>query len=384
MTQVKLWQIVSQTANAIIFSDADGNLKSLPAGTAKQVLIAGPDGAPVWADNEALAAALQAKTDAASAIATAKAYTEAQIAALVDNAPIALDTLNELAVKLNGEDSAINALLLQVDGKADKTEVTAHIAQAKQDAIQSAQGYTDNAIGNVQSNMDSLVAGIRGDLQSYADQTASFKAENAKVEAIGTAAGYTDQAVSALAASASDDAAAKADGAKSAAVSEANTYTDGAINSLANSLSGEAQGLADAAKDAAISAAAGDAASKVAGLQDSIPAMFWTEGTSTACFVGNADNLDKGQALGAGLVVSQNLTEVTGAGVVANDPTLNPKLLFVNGVAMSEEWSANRIGNNQLAIRFSQKLADHVFDGTKNSVMLLAEYRSYNAISRIS
>ena len=184
MTQVKLWQIVSQTPNAIIFSDADGNLKSLPASTSNQVLISGPDGAPMWAENTALIAALQAQTDAGSALAAAKAYTEAQIAALVDNAPIALNTLNELAVKLNGEDSAINALLLQVDGKAEKTEVATLVAQTKQDAIADSKSYTDSTFGTIVSGIAAQFGQAKSDAISAAATDASFKSTNAQTNAI--------------------------------------------------------------------------------------------------------------------------------------------------------------------------------------------------------
>ncbi len=255
------------------------------------------------------------------------------------------------------------------------------VAQAKQDAIQTGQGYVDTAIGNVQSNMDALASGIRGDMSAYADQTATAHAQNAKTEAIGAANSYTDEAVSQLTTTASNDATAKADSAKTAAVHEANTYTDDAITNLTNSLSGAAQGLSDNAQTAAIAAAADDASSRIANLRDSIPNIFWTEGTSTACFVGNSDNLNKKNATDTGIVISETLTEVTGAAVTASDPSLRAKLLFINGVAMSDEWTATRLGNNQLAVRFSPKLADLVFDGTRNSVMVLAEYKSYNAIS---
>ncbi len=39
MTQVKLWQIVSQTINGIVFSDSFGNLVTLPQGAPGQVLV---------------------------------------------------------------------------------------------------------------------------------------------------------------------------------------------------------------------------------------------------------------------------------------------------------------------------------------------------------
>ncbi len=377
MTQVKLWQIVSQTPNAIIFSDADGNLKSLPAGTANQVLVVGADGAPAWAENIALVAALEAKTDAASALNAAKAYTEAQIAALVDNAPIALNTLNELAVKLNGEDSAINALLLQVDGKAEKTEVATQVAQAKQDAILDSKNYTDSVINGIVPDISSQMATMRGDILNIASQDASFKAQNAENNAVTRASDFTTQSVNDALQTASSDATAKSDAAKTSAVSEAKAYTDGEVANALNVAAADAQ----AKMDGAMSAASDDATAKVDALRSSIPGIFWTEGTSTACFVANADNLSMEQATGDGLIVTQSFTEVTGASVVANDPSLNAKLLFVNGVAQSEEWNAFKIGNGQLVIRFSPKLAQHVFDGSKNALMLLVEYKSYNAIS---
>lgn len=380
MTQVKLWQIVSQTANAIIFSDADGNLKTLPTGSNGQVLISGPDGAPMWAENAALLAALQAQTDAGSALAAAKAYTEAQIAALVDNAPVALNTLNELAVKLNGEDSAINALLLQVDGKAEKTEVATQIAQAKQDAIQTAQENTTVAVANALNTVDSQIAATRSEILTSSMQFSESRANSARDEAILVANDFTTQAVAQAKTEASDDATAKADVAQTAAITAANAYTDGEVANALNIASADAQGKVNDA----ISAASDDATHKVDSLRDAIPGMFWTEGTSTACFVANAQNLNMEQATGAGLIVSQDFAEVTGAAVIPNDPFLKAKLLFVNGVAMAEDWTASTIGNNQLVVKLGQPLAQHVFDGSKNALMLLVEYKSYNAISRIS
>lgn len=380
MTQVKLWQIVSQTANAIIFSDADGNLKTLAAGSADKVLVSGPDGLPMWADNTALVAALQAQTDAGSALAAAKAYTEAQIAALVDNAPVALNTLNELAVKLNGEDSAINALLLQVDGKAEKTEVATQIAQAKQDAIQSAYDNTTTAVANAMNGIEPQLNSLRGDMISYADQTASFKAESAKMEAITYANDFTTQSVSEAVQNAAADATTKADAAQTAAINQAKAYTDSEVANALNIASNDAQSKVDDA----ITAASDDATHKVDSLRDSIPGSFWVEGTSIACFVANAQNLNMEQATGVGLIVTQDFSEVTGAAVIPNDPFLKAKLLFVNGIAMAEDWTASTVGNNQLVIKLGQPLAQHVFDGTKNALMLLVEYKSYNPISRIS
>lgn len=383
MTQVKLWQIVSQTANAIIFSDADGNLKTLPAGTSGQVLVAGLDGSPTWADNTALATALSAKTDATNAVATAKAYADAQIAALVDNAPVALNTLNELAVKLNGEDSAINALLLQVDGKAEKTEVVTQVAQAKQDAIQTAQGYTDAAIGNVQNNMNALEAGIRVDMINYATQTAIFHADNAKAEAIGAANTYTDQAISQLSNAASSDATAKADGAKTAAVTEANAYTDSAIS---NALASTGQTQADAAKDAAIAVsnqkiaqakaeAEADAKNYTDTKIDNLPGRLLARTTATACFVASSNAVGDPRA---GVPLS-SFTEVTGANLIPGS-MVTPKLVFVNGLAMANDWTSENGTIADTKLKFTGRLLDHAFDGTDNAIMVLCEYTNTSTI----
>lgn len=379
MTQVKLWQIVSQTANAIIFADADGNLKSLAAGGGQKILVSDPDGAPMWVDNSALTTALQAQTDAATALATAKAYTEAQIAALVDNAPIALNTLNELAQKLNGEDSAINALLLQVDGKAEKTAVDTLVAQSKQDTLLDAKAYTDDTVNAVANSINGQVNAAKSDILTQAAADATFKAATAKSEAIQEARSYTEQVAATVAANAGQDAATKADSARTGAVNDSRAYTDSRVSDVVANAATDAQGRADTAQNAA----AADASGKVDGLRDAIPGTFWAEGTSTACFLASSTHLDKDRATVDGLVVTEAFTEVTGAQVVSNDSTLNAKLLFINGVAISDEWVANKIGNGQLTIRMTGKLAEHVFDGTENAVMLLAEYKSYNAISRI-
>jgi len=327
MTQVKLWQIVSQTANAIIFSDADGNLQTLPAAGAGQVLIAGPDGAPVWADNEALQTALQAQTDAANAIATANAYTQAQIAALVGGAPLALDTLNELAQKLTSEESALNALIAQMETKASKTEVSAQIAQAKDEAATAATNFTNAAVSASAANLAAHILQVRNEVIVIAGNDATEKADNAQSQAVLTA----------------------------------NEYTDHRLANAGNALTA-------------------DADAKVNALRDSIPASFVVEGTSTACYVSTSSSLDATEAV-EGMVVTERFSEVTGAAIAANDTSLKAKLVFVNGVAMADDWAVPFSADGKLRIQFTQRLADHVFDGTENSVMVLVEHKSINAIT---
>ncbi|MBS1629535.1 MAG: hypothetical protein JST27_05710 [Bacteroidetes bacterium] len=379
MTQVKLWQIVSQTANAIIFSDADGNLKTLPAGTTGQVLVAALDGSPMWADNTALATALSAKTDATNAIATAKAYADAQIAALIDNAPVALNTLNELAVKLNGEDSAINALLLQVDGKAEKTEVVTAVAQAKQDAIQTAQENTNVAVGNALNEVDSRIAIARGDLQTYADQTAAFKSDNAKQDAVTSANSYTDQAIAGLAQGVALDADNRADTIKSEAVLQANTYTDSVFANAATTT----EGLIETARMDAIHQASTETGSRISTLMQNIPGTYHVETTSVASYVSDSTLMDMQEITGPGVNVKARFSEITGANIGTVDDTLSPKMLLVNGVAQHDEWSTEAAPGGALILKMTPKLAAHVFDGTKNYVMLLAEYKKYSSLSFI-
>lgn len=379
MTQVKLWQIVSQTVNGIVFADKDGNVVTLPQGTQGQVLVINAQGEPQWVDNTALTTALSAKTDAANAINTAKAYADAQIAALVDNAPVALNTLNELAVKLNGEDSAINALLLQVDGKAEKTEVVTAVAQAKQDAIQTAQENTNVAVGNALNDVDTRIAIARGDLMSYADQTAAFKSDNARQDAVTTANSYTDQAIAGLTDAVRLDADNRADTIKSEAITEANTYTDSVFNSAAATT----EGLINAAKDEAIQAAATETAQRMNAVISIIPGTFQVLTTSVASYVSDSTLMDLQEITGPGVNVKARFSEITGAVPGTVDDMLFPKMLLVNGVAQHDEWSTQTAPGGELLLKMTPKLANHVFDGTKNYVMLLAEYKTYSGLSLI-
>ncbi|MEO6833643.1 MAG: hypothetical protein ABI169_15660, partial [Chitinophagaceae bacterium] len=288
MTQIKLWQIVSQTPNAIVFSDGSGNLKSLPTGKANQVLVIGADGMPIWADNNALIAALEAKNDALDALATAKAFTEAQIAALVDNAPIALNTLNELALKLNGEDSAINALLLQVDNKAEKTELATQIAQVRQDAVATAKDYTDTAVGTALGSVPTQIAQAKSEAITTAAGDATFKSESAKTAAIAASADFTTQAVAQGLDVAASDATSKVNAGLVVAAHDASAYTDAAITALRQTASADAAQKASDAKSEAISEANSYTDSGLSALTNR---LFVTT-TATACFVRSSNGVD--------------------------------------------------------------------------------------------
>ncbi|MNP89191.1 hypothetical protein D3C85_15950 [compost metagenome] len=88
-----------------------------------------------------------------------KAATDAAIAGLVDGAPTALDTLNELALALASEGDAVAALTVVVDTKLNQAQVQAEIAAAlvpvdaridtEKAALQvSIQGVQDSATAN--------------------------------------------------------------------------------------------------------------------------------------------------------------------------------------------------------------------------------------------
>ncbi len=327
MTQVKLWQIVSQTPNGIVFADTDGTLKSLQAAAANQVLVAGPDGTPMWADNTALTTALDAKADVNAALATAKAYTEAQITALVNNAPIALDTLNELAQKLAGDETALNALIAQMEGKASKVEVAAQVAQAKQEALDAGNAYTDTAVSTAAGNLATSILQAREEAINIASADATQKASQAQSEAI----------------------------------AEARAYTDNRLTNVSNELTVETD-------------------SKLAALRDAVPTDFRVAGTSTACFLASAASLDAREATQDGVRVMEHFSEVTNANVTSDDESLTAKLLFVNGVAAGEDWTTTRDAEGRLHLVLSGRLAQHVFADTDNHLMLLAEYQNHFAI----
>ena len=86
----------------------------------------------------------------------------AAIAAITDGAPTALDTLHELATALQNEETALNALILTVDGKVAKADVATHA-----DAI--AAGFESNGTVASQANIEyilSLFTSVNAEIQS--------------------------------------------------------------------------------------------------------------------------------------------------------------------------------------------------------------------------
>jgi hypothetical protein len=175
---------------------------------------------------DALGAADQALSDA-------NAYTDGEIAALVDSAPALLDTLNELAAAIADNPNYATDVANLVATKADTTYVDSEIS----DLNTAAQGYATTAENNAKSYADSLASnydaagaattaynnavsytdGEISSLDGAAQQYASTAEQNAKNYADGLAVNY--------------DAAGAADAAETAS----NIYTDNAINGLTTS-----------------------------------------------------------------------------------------------------------------------------------------------------
>ena len=105
--------------------------------------------------------------DAAS-VATAEAYADAAVAALIDSAPGALDTLNELAAALGDDPNAVATL---------NTAITARLTQAQGDAryrlLTTAIGTADLAAGSV------TAAKVASDVATQAELDALTKAASA-------------------------------------------------------------------------------------------------------------------------------------------------------------------------------------------------------------
>jgi hypothetical protein len=177
----------------------------------------------------------QAELDA---VATANAYTDAEVSALVDSAPELLDTLNELAAAIADNPNYATDAAAAVAGRVAKSgdtmtgdltlpgapTLTLHAAtkgyvdQAETDAVASANSYTDGR-----------ETAITTAYQNYAN--------TAESDAVTTANAYTDGEIT--------TALSTAQGYANTAEADANSYTDGEITDALVT----AQGYASTAQD---------------------------------------------------------------------------------------------------------------------------------------
>jgi hypothetical protein len=146
-TKIKLWQLQGADSGRLLITDNEGKLAYLQPDLDKSnpVLSIDDNGIPYWANNLALSKALEALSQIDTTLHTANSYTDQRITDLVAGAPVALDTLKELADKLGEDGEALAALIVQLDGKANKNEVykKADVNLLVADRYQTATAYTD-------------------------------------------------------------------------------------------------------------------------------------------------------------------------------------------------------------------------------------------------
>jgi hypothetical protein len=153
-----------------------------------------------------------AATDAAN-----KSYVDGEIASLINGAPGAMDTLNELANAM-GDDAAFSATVtnsIAVNAAQIATNVTGIASNATDIATNSALIVTSNAAWAAAD------AAVTSAMQTYADAAetdAIASAESKDVARMVTSNAYADASESAAIATAASDATTKADAALAAAV----------------------------------------------------------------------------------------------------------------------------------------------------------------------
>ncbi|KWC67192.1 hypothetical protein [Burkholderia ubonensis] len=134
----------------------------------------------------------KASTAQTNATSAANAYTDSKIAELVDGAPDALNTLNEIAKALNDDANYAADVTAQLAKKANTIDVDAKdaaiLAQAKQ--------YTDNspASGTPQSYVDAGDANTLANANAYTDSLAKGDIHPSSVTASGKITGVGAQA----------------------------------------------------------------------------------------------------------------------------------------------------------------------------------------------
>ena len=230
-------------------------------------------------------AAADATSKANAAIANAHAYTDAAVSNLVDTAPEALDTLNELAAALGDDPNFATSIATTIgqgyanavaytDGRetAITTAYEAYADQAEADAIAAAAldatSKAATAYSNATSYTDARETAITTAYQAYADQAEADAISAAAIDATSKA----NAAQSAAIAAAATDASTKANAAYTNAVS----YTDGRETAITTAY----EAYADQAEADAISTAAADATSKANAAYTN--AVSYTDGREVA------------------------------------------------------------------------------------------------------
>jgi len=131
----------------------------------------------------------------------AKAYTDQEVAALVDSAPALLDTLNELAAAIADNPNYATDVANLIADKAD----TSYVNQELSDLDTAAQGYASAADTSARGYADGLISTEVSDRNSAIstaitnlDLANTYDAKGAATTAQNNAATYTDNAINAL------------------------------------------------------------------------------------------------------------------------------------------------------------------------------------------
>ena len=213
-------------------------------------------------------------------------YVDAAVAGVVESAPGALDTLNELAAAM-GDDANFASTVVN------------NIATAKSEAISSASAYTDaretaitnnynvaisnesTAIANayataIATAIATATTNITASYESYADNAETDAIATASADASSKASAAQTAAISAAAADASTKASAAQTAAITAAQSDATTKATAAQNNAVSIAASDATTKANAAQSAAQSYADTAAANAVANAIDSAPGALDT------------------------------------------------------------------------------------------------------------
>jgi hypothetical protein len=143
----------------------------------------------------------------------AKAYTDTEIAALVDSAPELLDTLNELAAAIGDNpnyatdlatsvgtkvskagDTMTGLLVLSADPSANLGAATKqYVDTAESDAVTSANSYTDTREGLITTAYQGYADTAEADAKTYADGLAvNYDPAGAAAQALSDAEDYAD------------------------------------------------------------------------------------------------------------------------------------------------------------------------------------------------
>jgi hypothetical protein len=219
--QAELDAVVTAAADATTKADqAEADAISAAALDATTKADAAEAAAKLYADG--LAVNYDAAGAADAALVDAKAYTDAEVAALVDGAPALLDTLNELAAAIADNPNYATDVANLVASKADTTYVDDEIAAAIQSTT-----YTAGTNIDITGNVVSVTGLDSADISDFS--TAAVSANTGLWDTIGAAA-----TAEANAKSYADGLAVNYDAAGAAATAEANAndYTDTVVGNL--------------------------------------------------------------------------------------------------------------------------------------------------------